>query len=509
MTNDLRTWASEIWRTRRRALLAVGAPLLGAVMLAVALLVQAARPKPDTVTLEDTALPMALIGRGNVAARRVTDVYATATGTIIWIAEEGADVKAGDPVVRLDSSQIDSQIEDKVDARVLVVHSLEDSQENLKQLRQRRDIYERLAAITKEEADELLDDLKRRPRSDDKARALNRLDSAKIRRDDALRDRDRFFIWRDQGIVSDLAAQEKELAFATADVEYAVSDAAFQVIKVPPDLDIAEAEQRARLARIDLERARNDWKDDEAIAGQDVAVCAAQLDRFDLDVKDLRRQSESCVVRVPAGASGKVALVDTWKGDASEHSPIRVGEEINNHNLLLKIADTSSLRVEMVLNEADALAARACRTARVRLEAYPDVDIPGRVARIGAVAEDKNVLLGGLTMVYRGAAGVGAVTVYIDLDVPKDMESLIRLGYSDTVFMEGDAPAPVPSLPQSAVAWDDQGPWCRVLSGGSIEVRRIETGASTAERIEVRSGLDRGEKVLRNWMDEEKDIKKQ
>ena len=175
-------------------------------------------------------------------------------------------------------------------------------------------------------------------------------------------------------------------------------------------------------------------------------------------------------------------------------------EEARHGLLMMKIADTSVLRVEIILNEVDTGAVRVGMKAHVRLEAYPHVALEGYVARVLSVAEDKNNLRGSLALEHSGAAEVAGVRAFVDLKLNEEQKKYVQLGFSAIVTLELDAPEPVPVLPGSAVRTRGSQAWCFVLRSGRPVRQPLKIGACNEEWVVVK-GLAPGAEVLRRWLD--------
>ena len=146
----------------------------------------------------------------------------------------------------------------------------------------------------------------------------------------------------------------------------------------------------------------------------------------------------------------------------------------------MNLPDLSQLHVEGRVPESEIHLLAPGQKVRVRLDAFPDVPLTGVLRHIGSLgASEKNE--------------TRSFPVSVALD---QTDARFRPGMIARATIAGENVPNALLLPIEAVRTDDQGPYAVVVSAlGSTSVRRLKTGRSTSQWIEIRGGVDAGDVV--------------
>lgn len=147
----------------------------------------------------------------------------------------------------------------------------------------------------------------------------------------------------------------------------------------------------------------------------------------------------------------------------------------------IDLIDDSCLYVKAPMDEVDAPKIHAGQTVRIRLDAYPKQDFPGKVRRVAPF----------VTAVEKQAR---TVDVEVDFASPENRAGLL-VGYSaDVEILLEERPA-VLRIPTAAL---QEGRRVLVLdaASGKLEARQIKTGLANWEFTEVLEGLTAGERIV-------------
>lgn len=166
------------------------------------------------------------------------------------------------------------------------------------------------------------------------------------------------------------------------------------------EADLAKAEIQLKKGPIlsDIDRAKNQAKADSArarveslakIHGFRMKVEAAALriielqqERQKVALERAKSNAEKLVVKAPL--AGMVALENIWRGGSMGHA--QEGDQLWNGQPMLKLFDPSEMEVHAQIGEPDGAALRPGTRARVRLDAYPEVEFEGRFESASPVA---------------------------------------------------------------------------------------------------------------------------
>jgi len=256
---------------------------------------------------------------------------------------------------------------------------------------------------------------------------------------------------------------------------------------------VARAEEAcvtAEVAERDAERSRKllrqgvategnaDRAGGEAVARR--AACAAATAATQVSAAQVavaRANLEHTVLRAPF--AGTVAEVNGEVGEFVTPSPIGVPTLP-----AVDLIDNRCLYITAPIDEVDAPAVRQGLPVRVSLDAFPGKRFPGTVSRVAPYVLDLE-------------KQARTVDVEVELTAPKDLQRLLP-GYSADVEIVLDARDGVLRVPAQAVLEGHRVLVFRPVEGeiGELASRAFEPGLSNWQFIEVRSGLEEGERVV-------------
>ncbi len=171
----------------------------------------------------------------------------------------------------------------------------------------------------------------------------------------------------------------------------------------------------------------------------------AKLQEADAHVKLLQEQIENCSIY--ARRAGLVVYEEYLS--ANPRRKIRVGDRVTGSQGLVTIPEVSRMLVEASTSEADVHRVRPGQAATIRLEAFPDLRLTGKVTRVGTLARSS-------------------------VDRPFDekrFDLIVELDETKGVLV------------------------CHVLGASGLETRQVQLGESSDVDVEVIAGLREGERV--------------
>ncbi len=218
-------------------------------------------------------------------------------------------------------------------------------------------------------------------------------------------------------------------------------------------VDQAESEAKARQAGCDSARA--------------------QVQEASARIGASRADTSRTVVKAPF--DGIVAEVNGEVGEYLTPSPPGIPTLP-----AIDLIDDSCLYVTAPIDEVDAAQLKVGMGGRISLDAYRGKHFTGKLRRIApyVLALEKQAR---------------TVEVEVEFDSPADIRHLL-VGYSADIEVVVDARDNVLRIPTSALM-----PGSRVLllnADGVLEERKIEAGLSNWEFTEVKSGVNRGDRVV-------------
>ena len=271
---------------------------------------------------------------------------------------------------------------------------------------------------------------------------------------------------------------DQAIAAAKADFEKAKLD-----LKTTPVLSAIDAE-RVKLA---LEEAEAQYKQVLAEVkyfdiGQKAQFRNAELDLQQSKIELRRAQANADRMVMKAMIGGLTVMQSTIRG--SEMAQIQEGDQVWPGQPFMQIVDTRSMVINAAVSQVDVDRMRIGLKARVRFDAYPELELPAHVYAIAAITKP-----GGSRANF-----VKEVPLRLKLD-SIDPRVIPDLSVSVDVIIESDEQATV--APLAAIFYDANGksPFVYVKTATGWDKREVGLGLSNYIATAVKSGLKPGEVV--------------
>ncbi len=261
-----------------------------------------------------------------------------------------------------------------------------------------------------------------------------------------------------------------------------VDKTALEVRKAP--VLSANRAERLRLLNNEAQDRYEEYKAEAKYVdiSETAAIRASELDFQQSQVEFRRAEMNAARMVVKAPIDGLVVMLSLRRG--TDMAPIEEGDQLQPGQPYMQIVDERSLVVNGSANQVDAQQLRAGMQARVRFDAYPDIELPARLTMIAAMARQ-----GGWRANY-----VRQVPIRLKLD-KRDPRVVPNLTANVEVVLESRPSTPV--VPLECVFRDTPGaaPHAWVQTESGWERRDIDLGMSNYVAAEVRSGLSAGDVV--------------
>jgi membrane fusion protein (multidrug efflux system) len=249
-------------------------------------------------------------------------------------------------------------------------------------------------------------------------------------------------------------------------------------------------EMDAERLRLALQEARAQLKQLEsevkfvAISTQ-AQIRNAELDKrtAELELKRSEMIADRMLVKSPIG--GITVMQQTFAG--SEFRQIQQGDQIYPGMFFMQVVEPGSMVINAVVNQVDADRLRIGAKARIRVDAYPGLELPGHLVSVGAVTKS-----GGSR-----ASFVKEIPVRLKID-RMDPRVIPDLSVSCDVMLEPETEgvlAPREALQKDVIPGGVKYfVWVRG-EGGNWTRREVELGPGNHTHYQIRSGLKAGEVI--------------
>jgi HlyD family secretion protein len=251
-------------------------------------------------------------------------------------------------------------------------------------------------------------------------------------------------------------------------------------------IDAEKNKQNLEEAKARLTQLRQTQKTREAVRAAELRVIEIRRDRAQQSMRHAERNSQKMQMRSPI--EGVVVLNSIWKG--SEMAEVQEGDEVRPGVPFLQVIDPKAMRVRARVNQVDALALRAGLPARVRLDAYPGIELPAQLEQVTAIGTASDMS--------------DRVRTFVATFMLEGAEQRLMPDLSAAVDVELERQKDVLIVPRDAVVVDRGRTLLRVVGAlGTAEVPVVVAARSDHEAVV--SQVSTGAVVLRGGRPRQKD----
>ena len=184
---------------------------------------------------------------------------------------------------------------------------------------------------------------------------------------------------------AEMEAHQQKIRVAKAAVDSAVLDLSTARVRSAIDAQkfaLALEEARATLAALTAEVPSL-----QARQAAELRSAELELERATLEARRSKANLDRLTVEAPM--EGLVVAEQIYRN--GEFAQIRQGDQLHAGQPYVRIADLRKMIVEATANQVDAAELRIGRPVRVGFDAYPGLELTGRVEGIGAMARSNGI----------------------------------------------------------------------------------------------------------------------
>ncbi|MBU8934265.1 MAG: efflux RND transporter periplasmic adaptor subunit [candidate division Zixibacteria bacterium] len=283
--------------------------------------------------------------------------------------------------------------------------------------------------------------------------------------------------------IADLADNQSTLKINTSALERAKNEYTIQEKQLKLDLEKArrnydeqkhEAPRVAEESRMELELAELNFEAKLEQLTADVDKAEVEVDRAQDKVNLAQRELSQ--MTITATIPGLVVYLEIWKGGSMEK--VQEGDSPWPGMGLINLPDLGEMMVKTTVSEVDANKVDTSQEVVVVLDAYPDVEFPGRVSSISTLARRKES---------------GSKINVFDVEVTiNNHDDRLKPGMSAASRIIVERLQDVVSVPLEAV-FEKDGQTVVFFKGGKQTA--VVVGQRNDRHIEVIKGLDGDEEI--------------
>ena len=409
------------------------------------------------------------------------------------ILAEGTQVKTGDILMELDPKDLDTEIEKAKDAA-------KDAELELARARANREIkeIESKTALSKADLQVAFSETDLKKYLEDAADEIEKMKRDLKMKEDGLKDAEantkqlkRLYDEREvyeenEKILMD--REERGLDNQRKDLEVlARQQERRRRLEMPVEeqkkrLDLEEKQSERQKTHLKFksevdEEAAKMAKAERALQQANENVELLQKDRASLKVAAPR---DGVLLYGPADSGNPMTHIISLGGGGNE---LHVGGRIKTHNVLFTLASMKSLSVKMGAQEADIQHIREGLEISVRPDAYPDLELKGKIVMVDQVAKQAGFS-------FSGGPKTFEIKAAYEGTYPQ-----LRSGMNCRVTIHADRIPAALQVPVVAVFEEEGKYFCFVAAPSGPERRGVEIGITNGKVVEIKSGLREGESV--------------
>ncbi|MCP4250588.1 MAG: HlyD family efflux transporter periplasmic adaptor subunit [bacterium] len=445
----------------------------------------------EIFTVQRRSFPVLLREKGELKAAKSVDVKCKVEGrsTIIWLIDEGTQVKEGELLVRLASDQIEEKVrsEEIKDTNASAAASAAEKEheilidQNASDLR-KAELALQLAEIEIEkylkgdwiQMQQDLDlELKRAKKVHERAKA-DYEDSLVLRKAEYISEGEKL-------------NDEFEEYQARHDVAKAVLKKKIEETYTHQQ-ELQKRQSDVEEAKKELERIRKSNAAKESKSAASLAAKKAEYEMVSQRLAKFREQQANCEMRAPQDG---LVVFDTG-GNRWDRRQIAEGSEVYERQTVIKLPDTSVMVVTVRIHEAKTDKIELGQAAQVEVEGMPGQVFTGKVTKIAVLADSQNQWLNPdlkeyeteITLDANDAPLKPGVTARADIIVA-EMEDVLVVPIQSVFSKSGHH-------------------FVFKVGRGRAEPVEVEPGTSSDEFVELHKGVATQDRVLLAINDEQR-----
>ncbi|MBN1900629.1 hypothetical protein JW926_04800 [Candidatus Sumerlaeota bacterium] len=368
------------------------------------------------------------IGILDSAAKK--NITSNISGKIVKLVPDGTSVKEGEPVIWMDTSELDEEkAENEMELKI--------AKTNLQQKEESREIARIRNELTM------------------KAQRAQ-VEFQELKKEDA-----RINYEKQKYLVS------QNLAAKSAEDEARIA--------------MLQAELSLKQAQINLKKLIEEQASDDKIKQNEVEKAKVELERQQNNLDDVLDKIENAVLK--ANGPGNVSYCVIWKG--GEMGKIAEGDSVWRRATLMEIPDPARMETLVPVNEIDIGKVEVNQKAIVRIDSIPDEEFSGMVASKGIVPLSNNPYL-----IRSGSPKGKEFEVRIRFD---QVDKRFRQGMTARASIFINRLEDVVFLPQEAVIEEEDKEFIYIKTDGGFEKKPVETGVANDNHIVIEGDFKEGE----------------
>ena len=428
-------------------------------------------PQELTYKVRKRTLVIDMVETGSLKAKKSTPIFADIQrqATILHIVDEGSHVKEGEILVELDKSDLEKSLDS-------ALISLEQATDDVDQKEKALEIQEiqNESALAKAELKVELGHMDMEKY--EQGEGPQKIKEARASMKKAERDMQGMPELLEKGFVTQNELLDAEVALDKAQMGYEV----LMKYTHPKNL---------KKNRSDHEEAQRELKATETRLASVMAQKESALNRSRRQlelrkdaVDKLHKDIEAMTLKAP---NDGIVIYGTGDPRARRRGQeIDVGTRVSGRQTIITLPDMSVMQVACEVHEIDVDKIKVGQDVDVRMDAYPDLMVSGRVEKVGQMARQTGRW-------WMSDVKVFDVEVVLESNDPR-----LKPGMSARVTIHIDRLDDVLTAPVDAIFEEERQYYCYVLQSRTRKRVKVTPGKSNDSFVAITDGLEEGDVVV-------------
>jgi len=439
-----------------------------------------------TYEVKQGPLTISVIESGTIKAREQIILKSEVEGktSIIYLIEEGMNVKKGDLLVELDASTL---LDDEIDEEIKTLNAeaaFISARENLAVVQNQAKSDVDIAKLTLTFAKQDLEKYTKGEYLNEKKKADTDITLAKSELTQATETLEWSQKLYDEKYISQTELEADKLLQKKKELDLELAESNLDLLtKYTYRRNVDQLVSDANQAGMALERTQRKVNADLAQAEATLKAREAEYRQQESKLKKTKEQIVKTKIYAPADGLAIYATSAKSRGRPGSQEPLDEGQAVYERQELIYLPTAASSKAEVDIHESNLEKVHPGLPAIITVDALQGRRYLGTVERIAPLPDAQSVWMNPDLKVYN-------TEIYLDSNDPllrtgmSCLAEIVVARYDDAVY-----------VPVQAVMRVDGAPTVYVVKDKSIEPRKVESGLDNNRMIHIVSGLEKGEVV--------------
>ena len=203
-------------------------------------------------------------------------------------------------------------------------------------------------------------------------------------------------------------------------------------------------------------------------------------------MEEIEQMITKCEVVVPEGVSGQVVYAKEQRGRGGDEWVLEEGANVRESQVLIRLPDTTKMEVKALINEQNITQIETGMPASIKVDALTSTTLKGVVTKVNQYAESSGW----------GGSSVRKYAVNVRIIDPPEA---LKPGMNSSVSIQTKYQPEALMVPIQTVYGVQEQQFCLLINDeGSYETREVKIGGNNSQKALILEGLEEGEELVMN-----------